>query len=102
MVDYHVVMDLLPVVSSLYLEKRLGSEVKPGVAQSSIGTSGSRFVLNGVVLGHAADTFTEGAHSKVCPRNRTPASAHSGWDRRLGGSRGGVDSRKDEAGRNSD
>ena len=37
-VDYHVVLDILPVVSSLYLENRLGSEVRLGVAQSSIVT----------------------------------------------------------------
>jgi len=36
MVDYHVVMDLLPIVSSFYFEKRLGSEVKLGAVQSSI------------------------------------------------------------------
>jgi len=36
MIDYHVVMDLLPTVSSLYFEKRLGSEVKLGAVQSSI------------------------------------------------------------------
>lgn len=36
MVDYHVIMDLLPIVSSLYFEKRLGEEVKLGAVQSSI------------------------------------------------------------------
>jgi len=36
MVDYHVIMDLLPIVSSLYFEKRLGDEVKLGAVQSSI------------------------------------------------------------------
>jgi len=36
MVDYHVIMDLLPIVSSLYFEKRLGEEVKMGAVQSSI------------------------------------------------------------------
>ena len=36
MVDYHVIMDLLPTVSSLYFEKRLGEEVKLGAVQSSI------------------------------------------------------------------
>jgi N-acetyltransferase 10 len=36
MVDYHVIMDLLPIVSSLYFEKRLGAEVKLGAVQSSI------------------------------------------------------------------
>jgi N-acetyltransferase 10 len=36
MVDYHVIMDLLPTVSSLYFEKRLGEEVKLGAVQCSI------------------------------------------------------------------
>jgi len=36
MVDYHVIMDLLPTVSSIYFEKRLGEEVKLGAVQSSI------------------------------------------------------------------
>jgi len=36
MVDYHVIMDLLPIVSSVYFEKRLGEEVKLGAVQSSI------------------------------------------------------------------
>ena len=36
MVDYHVIMDLLPIVSSLYFEKRFGKEVKLGAVQSSI------------------------------------------------------------------
>ena len=36
MVDYHVIMDLLPIVSSLHFEKRLGGEVKLGAVQSSI------------------------------------------------------------------
>ena len=36
MVDYHVIMDLLPIVSSLYFEKRLGEEVRLGAVQSSI------------------------------------------------------------------
>jgi N-acetyltransferase 10 len=36
LVDYHVIMDLLPIVSSLYFEKRLGEEVRLGAVQSSI------------------------------------------------------------------
>lgn len=36
LVDYHVIMDLLPIISSLYFEKRLGQEVKLGAVQSSI------------------------------------------------------------------
>ena len=36
MVDYHVIMDLLPIVSSFYFEKRLGEEVKLGAVQCSI------------------------------------------------------------------
>ena len=36
MVDYHVIMDLLPITSSLYFEKRLGEEVRLGAVQSSI------------------------------------------------------------------
>jgi hypothetical protein len=36
LVDYHVIMDLLPIVSSLYFEKRLGEGVRLGAVQSSI------------------------------------------------------------------
>ncbi|KAG9220365.1 hypothetical protein CCMSSC00406_0006630 [Pleurotus cornucopiae] len=36
MLDYHVILDLLPTVASLYFEKRLGSEVKLSAIQSSI------------------------------------------------------------------
>ena len=36
LVDYHVIMDLLPTVSSLYFEKRLGEGVRLGAVQSSI------------------------------------------------------------------
>ena len=36
MVDYHVVMDLLPDFSSLYFERRFGSEAKLGAVQSSV------------------------------------------------------------------
>ncbi|THH28263.1 hypothetical protein EUX98_g5927 [Antrodiella citrinella] len=36
MLDYHVVLDLLPTVAQLYFEKRLGSEVRLSAVQSSI------------------------------------------------------------------
>jgi len=36
MLDYHVVLDMLPTIASLYFEKRLGSEVKLSAVQSSI------------------------------------------------------------------
>lgn len=36
MLDYHVIMDLLPNVASLYFEKRLGDEVRLSAVQSSI------------------------------------------------------------------
>ena len=36
MLDYHVIMDLLPAVASLYFEKRLGDEVRLSAVQSSI------------------------------------------------------------------
>ncbi len=36
MLDYHVILDLLPTVASLYFEKRLGNEVKLSAIQSSI------------------------------------------------------------------
>ncbi|EMD40168.1 hypothetical protein CERSUDRAFT_46607 [Gelatoporia subvermispora B] len=36
MLDYHVIMDLLPTVASLYFEKRLGEEVHLSAVQSSI------------------------------------------------------------------
>jgi tRNA(Met) C34 N-acetyltransferase TmcA len=36
MLDYHVVVDLLPAVASLYFEKRLGSEIRLSAVQSSI------------------------------------------------------------------
>lgn len=36
MLDYHVIMDLLPTVASLYFEKRLGEEVRLSAVQSSI------------------------------------------------------------------
>lgn len=34
--DYHVVLDLLPVVANLYFDRRLGPDVRLTVAQSSI------------------------------------------------------------------
>ena len=36
MLDYHVILDLLPSVASLYFQERLGEEVKLSVVQSSI------------------------------------------------------------------
>lgn len=36
MLDYHVVLDLLPTVAQLYFEKRLGAEVRLSAVQSSI------------------------------------------------------------------
>lgn len=36
MLDYHVVLDTLPTIASLYFEKRLGPEVKLSAVQSSI------------------------------------------------------------------
>ncbi|KII86732.1 hypothetical protein PLICRDRAFT_43382 [Plicaturopsis crispa FD-325 SS-3] len=36
MLDYHVILDLLPTVASLYFEKRLGEEVRLSAVQSSI------------------------------------------------------------------
>lgn len=36
MLDYHVVLDLLPVIASLYFEQRLGQEVRLSAVQSSI------------------------------------------------------------------
>ncbi|KAH7909573.1 GNAT acetyltransferase 2-domain-containing protein [Hygrophoropsis aurantiaca] len=36
MLDYHVILDLLPSVASLYFEKRLGDEVKLTAVQASI------------------------------------------------------------------
>ena len=34
--DYHVILDLLPTVASLYFEKRLGEDVHLSAVQSSI------------------------------------------------------------------
>jgi N-acetyltransferase 10 len=36
MLDYHVVLDLLPTIASLFFEKRLGDEVRLSAVQSSI------------------------------------------------------------------
>ncbi|KIJ54078.1 hypothetical protein M422DRAFT_25043 [Sphaerobolus stellatus SS14] len=36
MLDYHVVLDILPTIASLYFEKRLGPEIKLSAVQSSI------------------------------------------------------------------
>lgn len=36
MLDYHVVLDLLPAVATLYFERRLGPDVRLSAVQSSI------------------------------------------------------------------
>jgi N-acetyltransferase 10 len=36
MLDYHVILDLLPTVASLYFQKRLGDEIRLSAVQSSI------------------------------------------------------------------
>lgn len=36
MLDYHVVLDLLPIIASLFFEKRLGDDVRLSAVQSSI------------------------------------------------------------------
>lgn len=36
MLDYHVIMDLLPTVAALYFENRLGPDMKLSAVQSSI------------------------------------------------------------------
>lgn len=36
MLDYHVILDLLPAVASLYFEGRLGDDVKLSAVQASI------------------------------------------------------------------
>lgn len=36
MLDYHVIMDLLPAVATFYFEKRLGPEIRLSAVQSSI------------------------------------------------------------------
>lgn len=36
LLDYHVILDLLPTVAMLYFEKRLGEEVRLSAIQSSL------------------------------------------------------------------
>lgn len=36
MLDYHVILDLLPTVATFYFDKRLGSDVRLSAVQSSI------------------------------------------------------------------
>ena len=36
MLDYHVILDLLPIVAALYFEKRLGGDVRLSAVQNSI------------------------------------------------------------------
>lgn len=36
MLDYHVILDLLPTIASLYFQKRLGDDVRLSAVQSSI------------------------------------------------------------------
>lgn len=36
MLDYHVILDLIPTIASLYFQKRLGDEVRLSAVQSSI------------------------------------------------------------------
>lgn len=36
MIDYHVILDLIPCIATLYFDKRLGDEVKLSAVQSSI------------------------------------------------------------------
>jgi N-acetyltransferase 10 len=36
MLDYHVILDLLPSAAALYFEKRLGGDVKLSAVQSAI------------------------------------------------------------------
>jgi N-acetyltransferase 10 len=36
LLDYHVILDLLPTVATLYFEKRLGEEVRLSAIQSSL------------------------------------------------------------------
>jgi N-acetyltransferase 10 len=36
MIDYHVILDLLPTLSAFYFEKRLGDEVRLSAVQASI------------------------------------------------------------------
>ena len=36
MLDYHVILDLLPTVAAFYFERRLGAELRLSAVQSSI------------------------------------------------------------------
>ena len=36
MLDYHVILDLLPTIAALYFDRRLGPEVRLSAVQSSI------------------------------------------------------------------
>lgn len=36
MLDFHVIMDLLPTVATFYFEKRMGTEIRLSAVQSSI------------------------------------------------------------------
>ena len=36
MLDYHVILDLLPTIASLYFDRRLGADVRLSAVQSSI------------------------------------------------------------------
>ena len=36
MLDYHVILDLLPTVATFYFDKRLGADVRLSAVQSSI------------------------------------------------------------------
>lgn len=36
LLDYHVILDLLPTVAMIYFEKRLGEEVRLSAIQSSL------------------------------------------------------------------
>lgn len=36
MVDYHVILDLLPCIASVYFDKRLGDDVNLSAVQASI------------------------------------------------------------------
>lgn len=36
MLDYHVIIDMLPTISALYFEKRLGEDIRLSAVQASI------------------------------------------------------------------
>ena len=71
--DYHVILDLLPTVASLYFEKRLGNEVRLSVIQSSIllGMGLQRKSVEEVeVRGHLIVPSDSDPHTlKTCRRN---------------------------------